>query len=90
MATQSRVNYHCTKKQRVLRLAYSKVLQLWLVKADRDLRQLLVLKYLHMEKIDLSFGGRTVAPGGKYFSKYKIVLPYGDDLKEDIDVLRGI
>jgi len=51
-----------------------------------DLCQLPVLKYLYMEKIDLGFGDRIVAPGGKYFPKYKIVLPYGDDSEEDINV----
>ncbi len=53
-----------------------------------DLCQLPILKHLNTDKIDLGSGDRTVMPGGKYFPKYKHVLPYddNDDLEEDVSV----
>jgi len=53
-----------------------------------DLCRLPVLKYLNTRKITLGSGDRTVSPGGKYFSKYKLVLPCGNasDLEGDINV----
>ncbi len=53
-----------------------------------DLCQLPILKHLRTDKIALGSGDRTVNSGGKYFSKYKLVLsyPYIDDLEENINV----
>lgn len=53
-----------------------------------DLCQLPVLKYLDMEKINLGSGKRTVGHGGRYFHKYKLVLPYNsiDNLEQDTHV----
>jgi hypothetical protein len=53
-----------------------------------DLCQLPVLKHLNLERIELGSGERTIPPGGKYYSKYKLTLPYkGDDSKgEEINV----
>lgn len=41
-----------------------------------DLSQLPVLKHLQVNKIVLGRGDRTVNPGGKYFSKYKLIMAY--------------
>lgn len=49
-----------------------------------DLCKLPVLKYLRLNTIDLGSGDRTVNPGGKYFSNYKLVLSY-NKLEDDID-----
>lgn len=53
-----------------------------------DLCQLPVMKYLQEKKISLGSGDRTINRGGKYFSKYKLVLSYNDQdqFEEESDV----
>ena len=53
-----------------------------------ELNQLPVIKHLDIECIDLGSGERRMPPGGKYFSKYKLTLPYKntDHLEENFDV----
>ena len=53
-----------------------------------DLCQLPILKHLQINKIMLGSGDRTVNPGGRYFSKYKLVLSLSnsDDSEENVNV----
>ncbi len=53
-----------------------------------ELNRLPVLKHLNINRINLGSGERTIPPGGKYFSKYKLTLPYQntDNLEENFNV----
>lgn len=53
-----------------------------------ELNQLPVVKHLDKSRIHLGSGERTIAPGGKYFPKYKLTIPYKgtDQLEESFDV----
>jgi predicted transcriptional regulator of viral defense system len=52
-----------------------------------DLSQLPVLNHLQVNKVTLGKGDRTVNPGGKYFSKYKLIVAYdGSGDEEEMNV----
>lgn len=53
-----------------------------------ELNQLPVIKHLDSKRIDLGSGERRIPPGGKYYAKYKLTLPYNgtDHLEENFDV----
>jgi hypothetical protein len=44
-----------------------------------DLCQLPILTHLKINRIELGSGDRTINPGGKYFSKYGLVMSYNDN-----------